>query len=55
MISLRESGVRSRDALTTSCRYLPAVLVEHPLHGAVEQRGVRQVGDFAIEPEVHAR
>ena len=31
-----------------------AVLVEHPLDGAVEQRGVRQVGDRAVEPEVDA-
>jgi hypothetical protein len=33
---------------------LQAGFVEHPLDGAVEQHGVIEVGDLAVEPEVNA-
>jgi len=33
---------------------LEAGFVEHPLNRRIEQDGVVQVGDFAVEPEVNA-
>jgi hypothetical protein len=54
MISLRESAGQVARRAHHQLQVPAAILVEHPLHGAVEQRGMRQGGDLAVEPQVHA-
>ena len=41
-------------AISLAANWLEAGLMEHPLDGAVEEHGVVEIGNLAVEPEVDA-